>query len=72
MRIIRRAPKCAAAYIDDGQGRRLVVASPLSGNDVLVERPVVIATNKSELDRTIRVLQSLRDELPDAAIEVTA
>lgn len=57
---IRRAVVWA---IDDAQGRRVAVTS----SEGAVQRdPVVLAMNKAELDQAIRVLRSLRDELPDA------
>lgn len=63
-KIIKEGPQCAIAYIENGQGRRLVAAAR-GRHEKVLENPATLATNKAELDRVIRIMQSLRDELPD-------
>ena len=55
-----RCGLAVAAYVDDGQGRRIVVAS----EDRRMLRPVPLATTKAEARAAIAVLRQLAEELP--------
>lgn len=57
------AGKLVAAYIEDGQGRRLVLAQEGSQGLVL-ERPLVLATTQAEAKQAIATLKQLSEELP--------
>lgn len=54
-------PHAVAAYIDDGQGRRVIVGTPSRG---AVEKPVLLAETREEARQVIAVLRQLAEELP--------
>lgn len=59
------AGRVIAVYVDDGQGRRIVLGSPREGSSVILD-PLPVATHRGELDALVRALRELRDELPEA------
>jgi hypothetical protein len=61
---IEQGPQCALAYVEDGQGRR-VIAAMESRHSGIYEHPATLAMNKKDIDRVIRILGALRDELPE-------
>jgi hypothetical protein len=63
---IEKGPCCVLAYIENGQGRRVIAAGEGRHAGVF-ENPATLATTKAELDRVIRLLKALREELPEGA-----
>lgn len=61
-----RAGLLVAVYIQDGQGRRLVLAdeSACTRLSSVLERPMTIATNQREAKDAIAALHQLLEELP--------
>jgi 3-dehydroquinate synthase class II len=57
-----RAGRLVAVYVDDGQGRRLVLAD--EGRYSVAERVMVLATTQAEAKQAIAVLYQLAEELP--------
>lgn len=57
------AGRLVAIYVDDGQGRRLVIADKHSSGFAL-DRPLVFATTQTEAREAIGVLRQLAEELP--------
>ena len=65
----QRAGRAVAIYIDDGQGRRLVVAE--ANTDVtrpMLFDPVLIAMTQREAKDAIAVLRQLAEELPPESV----
>jgi hypothetical protein len=62
----QHAGRAVAVYIDDGQGRRLVVATAHVFSDGLgaLFDPVIVALTKEEAMHASAVLRQLADELP--------
>lgn len=56
-----KAGRCVAFYVDDGQGRRLLVGYPQDG---VVRHPVILAVTLRELMDAIATLRTLGEELP--------
>lgn len=56
-----RAGRAVAVYVDDGQGRRIIIATEDRG---ALRDPVVLATNRAELRHVISALRTLAEELP--------
>jgi hypothetical protein len=61
-RVSMRAGIAIASYVDDGLGRRLLVAR--EGKYGAQESPVVIAMNQREAKAVISTLIQLMEELP--------
>lgn len=59
------AGRIAAAYVDDGQGRRLVLAD-YTKHGFALDRPLVIATHQGEARAVIAAIHGLLEELPPA------
>ena len=57
-----RAGRLVAVYVDDGQGRRLVLAEERSS--LVLERPLILATTQREAREAIAALRQLAEELP--------
>lgn len=55
-----QAGRAVAAYVEDGQGRRLLVASPGS----FLSNPVIVAMTQKEAKEAIGALKQLMEELP--------
>lgn len=55
--------RCVAAYVQDGQGRRLVLAREHESG-FLLESPLVLALTQGEARDAIRTLYNLLEELP--------
>lgn len=51
---------CIAAYVDDGMGRRLVIAPKTDGFNTTV----IVATTQAEAKAAIGALRQLAEELP--------
>lgn len=51
-----------AVYVEDGQGRRVVLAGRDGG---ALLHPVILATTRAELRRAAAVLREMADELPE-------
>lgn len=62
------AGRAVAVYVDDGQGRRVIIATEDRG---VLRNPVVVALTRSELRLAISALRMLEDELPVIAPIVT-
>lgn len=60
----RPCGQAVAVYIEDGLGRRVVLAGRDGG---ALSNPIVIATTKAELRRAAAVLREMADELPEGA-----
>jgi hypothetical protein len=60
-----KAGRLVAIYVDDAQGRRIVVAQPNDRGDAL-EGVATLATNKAEAREAITALRQLVEELPEA------
>ena len=58
-----QAGRVVAVYVDDGQGRRLVLADRGKHGHTL-ERPLVIATSQAEARAVIAAVHGLLEELP--------
>lgn len=58
-----RAGRLVAIYIDDGQGRRLVLAQPMASG-FAIDRPLVIGDTQKEVREVIATLKQLAEELP--------
>jgi hypothetical protein len=58
-----RAGKLVAVYVDDGQGRRLVLAEP-DGYGCTLEHTLILATTQREAKAAIVALHQLTEELP--------
>lgn len=60
-----RAGRLIAVYVDDGQGRRLVLAEPAPDGARLLERTLVAALTRTEARALIATLTQLGEELPE-------
>jgi hypothetical protein len=58
-----QAGRVVAVYVDDGQGRRLVIANEHPSGYAL-DRPLVFALTQAEAKAAIAVLRQLAEELP--------
>ena len=56
-----KAGRLVAIYIEDGQGRRLVLAQE---DGRLLRDPLILATTQTEAKDAIAVLMQLAEELP--------
>ncbi len=56
------AGRLVATYIDDGQGRRLVIGD--AANKGYIDRPVLFAQTQREAKDAIATLIQLAEELP--------
>lgn len=57
------AGRLVAVFIDDGQGRRVVLGE---ATERVIDRPLIAATHKGEVRALVNALRGLLDELPDA------
>jgi hypothetical protein len=64
MKRIEKGPCCVLAYIENGQGRRVIAAGE-GRHEGVFESPATLANTKKDLDRVIRILGALREELPE-------
>lgn len=62
----RRAGQAIAVYIEDGQGRRIVIGREERG---VVRDAALVATTKAEARHAAAVLRQMADELPDGPAE---
>lgn len=58
-----RAGRLVAAYVDDGLGRRLVLAQEHEAG-IALERTLVFALTQTEAREAIAALRQLAEELP--------
>lgn len=64
-RTLMSAGRVTAAYVDDGQGRRLVLAD-MNRTGYALDRVLVVATHQGEVRELIATLKQLAEELPPA------
>lgn len=58
-----KAGRVTAVYVDDGQGRRLVLADE-HRSGLALDRTLVVATHQGEVRALIATLKQLAEELP--------
>jgi hypothetical protein len=56
-----KAGLLVAVYVEDGQGRRLVVAE---NEGLILNKTLILATTKAEAAEAISALKQLSEELP--------
>lgn len=61
MRVAMEAGRAVLVYVDDGQGRRLVIGTM---RDKAMDHPVVLATTRAEARHAISALRNLMEKLP--------
>ncbi len=61
-RTLVQAGNLVAGYVDDGQGRRLILGDP--GKHGAIQHPLVLAMTQREAFALIGVLRGLLEELP--------
>lgn len=61
MRVAMEAGRAVLVYVDDGQGRRLVIGTM---RNKVMDHPVVLATTRAEARHAISALRNLMEELP--------
>ncbi len=60
-----QAGRAVAVYVDDGQGRRLVLADT-DRHGYALEKVIVVAMHQGEARAAIAALKQLAEELPPA------